>query len=307
MEAIDIVDSYTLGGGKFKNDMIIDGYYVSYHKDSGMKYIAHKIDQDHYELFKYHPDLHRQVMRHSNHDINIKQQDANDPKYLHKHCFDLNKSFCREVDACVNELAHQGYKHDAKNKRRYGVTFTKYAINLENFFKHDVVSTIKKCRKNKLLSPDLMIIINDYQIFRKKGLEALLKKHTDNDFFINFQKNNPKKNFYEKSPYGKKPSSLGLEGQVVLKRGRVNKPEPKKQIVIDLNGVPTMVNLQGEIPQVPDIADANIKATTPEPIGIKPSAYELYMNSFVGDFPIKYPSQYLDKKPSRKAPRMVEL
>ena len=145
-------------------------------------YNVHIIDDNNFELEKVTKPYKLQVK-------------SNDPKEFQKEMFNLKKSFLNEIDSFASDLAYNGFTLSTWNKNKFQVLYSKCGTRLENFFEGNISYNIKRSREYKVLSPDLLIMINDYQLYRKKHIVELIKKYYDNTYFSPSKRRQQKKGF----------------------------------------------------------------------------------------------------------------
>lgn len=124
---------------------------------------------------------------------NIVDKQSQDPKYLDRKMYELRKEFRNRIDMFASSLANRGYHYNSQNMKKYFMIQTKHGYKLEHFFDDSVKPYIQDYRKTSNNSPDLSVMINDYQLYRKKGYFELMKKYYENSYFLNAIKSKPKK------------------------------------------------------------------------------------------------------------------
>lgn len=231
-----VITTGTLGSGVYANTSIKGtDFYVSTNVVTGAKYIAQPMKNaagtSKWNLVQYTNDRfvracrgHYFLIEHDDNDeqeaVSPRYPDKNDPKHIMDTCFRIKKDFDMKLQGYAKELQREHFCYDCKNKARFGVVITRLSVMLEHYFDGDVSWALKSCRKANLLSVDLLYIINNFQLYRKKGFLALMKKHYDNAFFIEYIKNNPKRIVYDKvsydEPFKAPPARLGLKTKPVI-------------------------------------------------------------------------------------------
>lgn len=246
-----IITSSELGSSSYSNTSIRGtNSYVSVNTLSGEKYIAQSITgTDKWNLIAYTMDRFTKTCRgqiwlledNNGNIISAKNLEdikpsynKDDPKHLHDTCFRIKKDFDMKIQGYAKELQREHFCFDCRNKARFGVVITRLSVMLEHYFEGDVTWALKSCRKANILSADLLYIINNFQLYRKKGFLALIQKHYDNSFFLEYIKANPKKLVYDKVEYNQPFIKIALPKTNLnfktSSTGKINTSSPEESI-----------------------------------------------------------------------------